>query len=568
MSSTNRSYTFYNPNVVSSSTSHTVPDNAINVTVSVNGARGGNGGNYGGFGGYGRGRSGTFTFLSNFQQRSLSFNVGRVGNNGGSPGGGGGGGGGGSGLNGGTGGNGSYSYTTSYSCPQGRGYRRNGPGDCGCNNGEYCGGSQGNGDPCCGGAQRTPGECFCCFAPQTCYNTVNVNTGGGGGGGGATRVNLSGTPIIIAGGGAGGGGGSSGGTGGTAGGWSTSGSGSSGGNGGNRGPGGGTGGGGAGAPGRSAFAGGGSYYNSSYLSLNSSGVWDSTPSVTVSYTELTPSIQSFYGNPNPQNSSNAIPQYTSKLVWSVTDFEYLVITGYGGFSYTTTTASGDVTVNLSQSNADGTSPTTHTYTLTAYAGSTTSSSTITISAYNDNTPSNSWTTSFSNLESETVYDNLKIGTLSGVDMPCTISVSGSGNFLGKGNGVFAGTLNFNNGDSVYLKTTSLYYNTDVSGQTGIYGKENSKTVTVTYPGGSVNITITTRAPVIKEIFDYNDNADNYPYEDIDLISNTPNEYITSAQITMDDIELTQNDASLEIKTSEPNTEVRINGGTWQSVREI
>ena len=93
----------------------------------------------------------------------------------------GGGGGGGGGGDGGTGGGGQYSV--SYTEQIGTGYNRGGPGGCGCPGGQYCGGSQGNGDPCCGGALGTPGECFCCFYDRQV--SYNVDTNGGSGGDGA-----------------------------------------------------------------------------------------------------------------------------------------------------------------------------------------------------------------------------------------------------------------------------------------------------------------------------------------------------------------------------------------------
>ena len=66
---------------------------------------------------------------------------------------------------------------------------------------------------------------------------------------------------------------------------------------------------------------------------------------------------------------------------------------------------------------------------------------------------------------------------------------------------------------------------------------------------------------IKETFNYGDNKDNDPYEDIDLITNTPTEYIVSASQTMDDIEI-----PMEMKSSNSNTQIRVNGGSWQNVR--
>jgi len=118
----------------------------------------------------------------------------------------GGGGGGGGGGDGGSGGGGQY--TVSYTERVGTGYNRNGPGGCGCRGGEYCSGSQGNGDPCCGGGQGTPGECFCCFYDRQVYYTVNTNGGGGGDGadGGYGQGYLQARTLGGTGGGGGGGG--------------------------------------------------------------------------------------------------------------------------------------------------------------------------------------------------------------------------------------------------------------------------------------------------------------------------------------------------------------------------
>ena len=92
----------------------------------------------------------------------------------------GGGGGGGGGGDGGTSGQSKQDY--SYTVQNGTGYSRGGPGGCGCPGGQYCGGSQGNGDPCCGGALGTPGECFCCFYDTTVTGTNYYNGGSGGDG--------------------------------------------------------------------------------------------------------------------------------------------------------------------------------------------------------------------------------------------------------------------------------------------------------------------------------------------------------------------------------------------------
>lgn len=273
-----------------------------------------------------------------------------------------------------------------------------------------------------------------------------------------------------------------------------------------------------------------------------------------------PTIFSFTATPNPQGSFAGIPQYSVTLNWTTQGATSFEITSNAGEFYTTTGTSIDVS-GLPQSVAGSNSPAQRTYTLKAIGPDDSTTQDLLVNIYNDNTPTTAWTTSFSNLEPNTSVD-LPLGTLAGVDMPTTISAAGAGNFVGTG-GSFSGTKNFANGQGVFLRTTTLPFNTDTSGQTGIYGKPNSKTVTVTTPSGSFNVTVSTRAPRISEDFDYADVNNKYPFEDIDLITNNPLEYVTSTQITADDIEIAQ-----EIKLDDPDAEVSINNGTWQNVREI
>lgn len=271
-----------------------------------------------------------------------------------------------------------------------------------------------------------------------------------------------------------------------------------------------------------------------------------------------PSITSFSVGNN--YNTDGIPDANVSISWN-TQYANSVSINRGVGSVGT---SGSLNVNTGlQSNANGTSPASKTYTLTASGPGGTVTSTKTANVKNDNTPSNSWTTSFTNLEPST-QTVVTIGTLAGVDMPCTISTSGSGNAVGLG-GSFSGSRNFNNGNSVQLRTTTLPFNTSLSGvgSNATFGKTNSKTVTVTTPGGSFNVTFTTKAPRIKEDFDYADNVGNYPYEDIDLISNSPSQYATTAQIDADDIEI-----PMEIKVDKADAQVNINGGGWQNARSI
>lgn len=276
-------------------------------------------------------------------------------------------------------------------------------------------------------------------------------------------------------------------------------------------------------------------------------------SITWSY--HAPSINNYSVSNN--FNTDGIPDANVNVTWNTSYANSVSINqGIGSVG-----SSGSTTVNTGlQSNGNGTSPAEKNYTLTASGPGGTVTSTKTASVKNDNTPSNGWTTSFINLEPG-IQVVVSLGTLAGVDMPTTISTSGSGNLIGSG-GSFSGSRNFTNGQTVQLRTTTMPFNTSVPAS-GNIGFTNSKTVTVTTPSGSFNVTFTTRAPVVAETFNYADNTNKYPYEDIDLITNSPTEHLTSAQIETDDIEI-----PVEIKVSDGDTQVSINGSSWQNVRSI
>lgn len=273
----------------------------------------------------------------------------------------------------------------------------------------------------------------------------------------------------------------------------------------------------------------------------------------IIWTYHSPVISTFTVSNNYNTDAN--PDANVVMNWNTTYANDVKINkGVGSIS-----ANGTKTVNTGlQSNGDNNSPAEKDYTLTATGPGGSVTKTKTAKVKNDNIPSNGWNTSFINLEPG-VIETLDLGTLSGVDMPTTISTTGQGNFIGL-NGSFAGTKNFTNGQTVQLRTTTLPFNTNISGGSG---QTNTKTVTVTTPSGSFNVTVTTRAPIVNETFDYNNNLNKFPFEDIDLVTNSPIEYVTSAQQNMDDIEI-----PVEIKLSNPDAQVSINNQTWQYVREI
>ena len=261
-------------------------------------------------------------------------------------------------------------------------------------------------------------------------------------------------------------------------------------------------------------------------------------------------------------NTDGIPDANVSISWSTTYANSVSINkGVGSVS-----ADGSLTVNTGlQSNASGTSPATKSYTLTASGPGGTVTSTKTANVKNDNTcNNNSFNKSFTNLEPAVSGLVVSLGQVTGVDMPCTISTSGSGNAVGRG-GSFGGSINFNNGETLQLRTNTLPFNTSLSGvaSNATFGKTNSKTVTVTTPSGSFDVTFTTKAPRIKEDFNYADNVGNYPYEDIDLIANSPSQYATTAQIDANDIEI-----AMEIKVDKPDAQVNVNGGGWQNARSI
>jgi hypothetical protein len=287
--------------------------------------------------------------------------------------------------------------------------------------------------------------------------------------------------------------------------------------------------------------------------------------VTITVIPPPPEITEFFADPNPQNSLGGTPLYSTELNWDSD--------GYGDITGTITSDAGesfdvdafgtlDIT-NLPQSDAPSTSPATRSYFLTLSNSGGSDTDNITVSSRNDNTPTNTWNTSFLNLEPSTTV-TVVIGTISGVDMITEVSTSESVSFIGF-SGAFSSTRSFSNGQAVQLKTVTMPFNTDTSGLPAgsEFGKTNTKTVVVETENGSINVTFTTKAPTIKEGFDLSSTINKYPYEDIDLIANLPTEFTTTGQIPMDQIEIDQ-----EIKVDDPDAQISINNGEWQNVREI
>ena len=547
-------------NTYTSNTSINIPSDAGNVTVAIVGARGARGGNDASQpgGNRGDGRTGTF-ILSNFTARDLTFSIGAA-------------------------------PTT------------NGPSNC-----ANCRGIFGIGLVNGGFGGRSGGS---------------GSSGGGGGGGGATGVydSVANKWIIVAGGGGGGGGashprlpgfegndGSS---------WNTGlidsliGAGlngvTQGGDGGGGGGGGGGAGGGAGGNsgrdhpppgfntgGRNAEGGmgGTSRYDSSYATLvngsSSLNTSEASPngSVGVSYTLYTPEIVSFIANPNPQNSGNAgVPQDTTTLQWNCKDgnlleiykldpLPSLIYTDSTSSIFEQTTGTLNVDTNL-QSVAGTNSPATITYTLKFYAGNVSTTQNLTISVRNDNTPNDfnlpSTTTSgvnINNLEPNTQYQ-IQSPPITGIDMITSVVTTSAGLEVSTNGSNWSSVAYISNSQTFFLRFTSQPFNSDPNGAI------NSRTYNYTVGTLSKSFTISTRAPDISEIFDFGDSSVNYPYPDIDQITNTPSQYMTSPTVVVMGDSGTPPDAEIpvEIKVNNPNVQIRIKPqgsavfGNWQTPR--
>ena len=278
-----------------------------------------------------------------------------------------------------------------------------------------------------------------------------------------------------------------------------------------------------------------------------------------------PVISGFNASPNPQTSGNdGIPNYNTTLSWGYQNATSLTLTSSAGESWNVLGQTSFNINNLPQSTGSGA---TRTYTLTANnPDRPATSQTVTVTVYNDRQPSNSWNTSFTGLDPDTEYTQ-SLGVLTGIDMVIKVQSPSSGVFFSNNpNGGFANPQYFTNGQSVYIKTISLPFNTNLNGvsSNATLGKTNTKTMSVSVGGLSpFNVTYTTRAPVIKENFNYDGETGEYPYEDIDLISNSPDVWRDTQILAADDIEI-----DMEIKGDDPNIQIKINNGGWQNIRQI
>lgn len=252
-------------------------------------------------------------------------------------------------------------------------------------------------------------------------------------------------------------------------------------------------------------------------------------------------------NPSSANGNGGGATCTN-LTWNTNGATSVTIDGVGKGA----TGSETRCPNISSNACGGPSPAQRSWTLTACNGPYCVSDTKTFSLYSDNSPSNSWTTSFSNLEPNTQY-TFPIGTLACIDRPTTGSAGG---------GASLNASTFGNGNEVRITAYSAAFNTTMP-PSGNFGYTNSRTFPVTIGTASFNVTFTTRAPRVSESFDYGNVNNKYPYPEIDVAPAVPTQYLTTGSIGMNDIEI-----PVELKTDDGNVQVNVNGTGWKNTRSI
>ena len=292
----------------------------------------------------------------------------------------------------------------------------------------------------------------------------------------------------------------------------------------------------------------------------------------ISWTYHAPTITSFTAS-TQTSGTTGVPSDDIVLTWATTYADNLSINqGVGSVTNLNTT-----TVNSGlQSVAGSNSPASKTYTLTASGPGGTVTATATGYVYNDNTPNScsapSTTTdgvSLNNLEPNTTY-SVFISAIQGIDMITAVTAVSSGLQVSPNNSNFSQVIYITNGSPFYLRFTSDPLNTDPSGQ-----KTAARTLSYTVGTCSSSISIQTRAPDVSENFDFGDLNNAYPYPDIDQVSNTPSQYLTSpTTLTIGDEPSVDAEISVEIKVNNPDAEIRIKHpgsstfGSWQSARSI
>ena len=287
------------------------------------------------------------------------------------------------------------------------------------------------------------------------------------------------------------------------------------------------------------------------------------------------------------------PNYSYTVTVNAKQANKVNVSGIGTVS---NTAAKSQTINLTrtgpQSNCGNNSPANRSHSATASGpGGNANSGTKTISFQNDRTPNSisiSTTTqggalslTAGELEPDTWYasDNCTFG---GTDMPVKLSSSASKlklynssggrsseitvgkNGVGN-NSCGCGTKNFR-----YWVKSPVFNTSRTPGGVNddglAIGQTNSASYTLSWDDGTTRtITVTTRAPVIEEIFNFEGPTNVYPNPDIDTVPGSPSVYIqTGNDVTCNDVEI-----DVEIKVDDPDAQARINSsGGWKDMREI
>ena len=272
---------------------------------------------------------------------------------------------------------------------------------------------------------------------------------------------------------------------------------------------------------------------------------------------------------------------TVKIQWTSSNTTSVQVRK-GGVSYCNDSNGGSGSCNVSTgltSVAGSNSPATKTYNVVGYGyGGQTVKKEVTVKVKNDNKPNTSGLTkTFTNINPESDNGERKLGKVQDVDIP-TWAISDSNCKVGNGNGAWSNKIKLNKGDNLWVKSSVLPYNTDITGrETSNTGNLNTKTFSVTLGTASaMTITYQTKRPVIKEIFNYADNKGNLPNPDIDMLdSPSPSQYLKVTHPDVNEIQFTRQEInnqsppkSTEIKSNNGDIQIKINSGSWQNVRKI
>jgi len=315
------------------------------------------------------------------------------------------------------------------------------------------------------------------------------------------------------------------------------------------------------------YGGGGGGNNSGFGGVGADGA------VRIQWDYYAPVITSFTGS--TQTSISGTPSDTVSLSWA-TQYANSISINNGVGSVIGIGSSGIINIDSNlQSVAGSNSPASKTYTMTASGPGGTVTANATVFVFNDNTPNDfnlpSTTTSgvnINNLQPNTQYQ-IQSPSITGIDMLTSV-ICPAGLEVSTNQSNWASFIYITNGQSIFFRFTSQPFNTDPNGAI------NSRTYNYTVGTLSKSFSISTRAPDVGELFDFGDSSVNYPYPDIDQITNTPTQYIVSPTTVVMADSGTPPDAEIpvEIKVNNPNVQIRIKPsgnatfGSWQSVRQI